>query len=235
MEKYRTDKSEILERSYQMVRNGLTVKYGSFDGVPQTGNQPLENKTDQIILEKLIFNKTFAILPFMYDDRYMQSVYTIGCWYYWRTPEIVLRFKEHIECEPELIHVIISRIHEKLYNLHKDAIDQKVSNTFDRSTTITIDPYNVSLTLTLIDSDNLIDIHTPYMFWFYTFWDHIDPSDNREATNIYPVYLIEIDRPTIDHLTNMFIGNQIDRFETVASYSKNNISDDFELSSDTDN
>lgn len=233
MEKYRTNKSELLERRYQMVLNGLTEKYGSFDRVPQNGNQPLENETDKMILEKMIYNKTFAILPYMCDDQYMRSVYTIGCWYYWQTPEIVLHFKENVELETGLIHMIIGQIHAKLYDLHKDADDQKTNHVFEQTIELTIDPYDVTLNLNLIDPDYLIDINTPYMLWFYTFWNHVDPSDNKSASNIYPVYRIEMDRPVIDHLKNMFIGNLIDRFEAVASDSKNNISD-FELSSDDD-
>jgi len=241
MEKYRKKKSELLEERYQMVRNGVTKKYGSLDRVPQNGNQPLENKTDQMILEKMIFNKTFAILPYMCDDQYMRSVYTIGCWYYWQIPEIVLHFKENVEFDSQLVHMIISRIHARLYDRYKETIDQKINHTIDQKINHTIEQtidltidHNVRLSLTLVDPDNLIDINTPYMLWFYTFWNHIDPQDDQETACIYPVYRIDMDSETIDHLKNMFIGNLIDRFEAVVSDSKDDLSDDFELSSDGD-
>lgn len=237
MENYRKKKSELLEKKYNMLVNRLIEEHGSIDRVPQTGNQALENKTDQMILEKIIFNKTFAILPFMCDDTYLHSVYTIGCWYYWRTPEIIIHFKENVELDSELIHVIINTIHTKLYDLEKKKTDVGPNHTFEKKLNLTIDNYDITFLLTLVEPDNLIDVHSPYMLWFYTFWDNVQPDANGEASTIYPLYLIEIDRETIDHIKNTIINRWLDRFETElgAKDSNDNISDDFVLSSDDDN
>jgi len=222
-----------------MIRNGVLKKYGSFDGVPQDGNQPLENMTDQVILEKIIQSKTFAVIPVMNDEKYMRSIYTIGCWYYWRTPEIVLRFSENINIEPEIIQQIIGSIHSHLYEIYKDDKDdndRSITPSFKKNMEMTIDKYELTMTLNLIEPDNYLDLHSPYMLWFYAFWDQNKLNNQNEITDIYPVYLIELDTIQITRATTGIIGNMIDMFINRSIDCKDNIlSDDLpDLNSDDD-
>jgi len=223
MENYRTLRSNLLRNKYNIIRNGIMNKYGSFDGVPQDGNQPLENHTDQMILEKMINNRTFAVIPVMRDDNYIESIYTIGCWYYWRTPEIVLRFNENIKIEPEFIYQIIGSIHSHLYEIYKDDINLLTVPSFKKSMELTIDKYELTLTLNQIDPDNYLDLHAPYMLWFYAFWDQGKLNDQQEVTDVYPVYLITIDEQTVIRIKNIIIGDMIDRVVNQSTDNRENI------------
>ena len=214
MEEYREKKSLLLQTRYEMVNKLITKKYGSLDKVPQTGNQPLENKTDRMILDKMINKKTFAVIPVMNDNQHTKLVYTVGCWYYWKTPELVFRFKDNVVVNPEFIHMLVGLVHAELHEMHKDHIEEIIEekiivHDYSKDIELLIKKLNITLRLKHINPDGYMEMNTPYMLWFYAFWDQAQLNNKGEIDDIYPVYLIEMDtievNKSLDALTYLLI------------------------------
>src|SRR5579872_3977754 len=116
LEFYRELQSKKLNIRLNVFKQVTINKYGSLDNIKNEGGAPIESKKDIEIIEKLIKLQTFLTIPICTNDgKGISHFYTLGLWYYWGIPEIIITFEKPLYCDFEFISILTNIIHDELF------------------------------------------------------------------------------------------------------------------------
>ncbi|VBB17696.1 hypothetical protein YASMINEVIRUS_159 [Yasminevirus sp. GU-2018] len=210
LERYRKFQAKILSMRLEVFKKAVIAKYGSLDKIEKTAGAPIESKTDIDIIERLCQLQTFVTLPV--HDKTGTSIthfYTIGLWYYWGLPELIISFKNPIRENVDFINTITNIIHDELFHMYKDRVvstqpsDPKITpappsiarldfEAEPETLKVVLDKFDLEFDLKRVPLDNYMGTKTVYMMWFYMFYmDAVNDANGQPK--VYPIYQIDID------------------------------------------
>jgi hypothetical protein len=139
-----------------------------------------ENDIDHDIIKRLIELNTFCIVP---ADK---CFYTIGLWYYYGLPEIVVELSNDFDEKDLNVHLVVQTliniIHNKLTKLYGTNLTKEyTANIIDIE----------HITLTKVKEEHYLQNNIAYMLWFYMYFVLADMKDNE--IQMYPLYKIVLD------------------------------------------
>lgn len=240
LEDFRSLQSKQLKKRLDIFTKMAIDRYGSIENIKSDRGFPIESKYDITLLEELIKLETFVTIPYCENNNKTEIsfFYTIGLWYYWGLPEIIILFDEPISKDMEFINVIINMIHDEIFFMYRDRIVNNTTNTIDRidfdkepnNITLTFDKFDVDFKLKKLQSEKYMKHKTPYMMWFYMYYmDAI--CDENQQPKLYPVYYLKLNKANFGQLCNKITDKLI---ENMMVMKKSNDSDDTDTSSVSD-
>lgn len=243
---YRKLQSKNLKIRLSLFTKVVLDKYGSIENTKRNGLEAIESQHDINIINKLVELESYVTFPtYSKDNKSITHFYTIGFWYYWGLPEIVLQFDQPIRENAEFANVIINIIHDELFNMWHDRIIIKNGKyiginriNFEEESSrivLNLDKFDLEFTLNKVKDEKYMDIKAMYMMWFYMYYmDAI--KDEKEQPCLYPVYILEIKRADYANICkkimNKLLHSAIEKLEDEND--DNNSSDDIS-STDTEN
>lgn len=236
---YRNFQSKILDNTLKAYYERTMKKYGSFDNIVKTGFEPLESKLDYNVIKRLIDNKNFVIVPVFKDNKIL-SVYTIGLWYYWGIPEIILSFDKEIKSELSFIHVFINILYDNLFSHYKDRIisDNNINrldySKEDETVCLELEEYNLNIEFNNIKDNGYIDLKADLMLWFYMYYMKAD-IDEDKCPKMYPVYQLKLNENNFNQIMKKIEDQIVDISSESELSSLSSLSDDFEKLDINDN
>lgn len=225
LEDYRTVQASLLRRRLEVFVNSAISKYGSVDNIKQDGSSPVESNRDIDMINRLADLKTYVTIPvFTESGREISHIYTIGMWYYWGLPEIVIRFTRPLKIDKnsDFAIIIVNIIHDALFDIYRERIVNSEGSMINRlnfrdekeKITIDLNAFNLNFVMKRVTEDDYIDIKSMFMLWFYMYYMDAE-TDEKGEPRLYPVYSIDIDsnrypdicKSVIDTLVNVAIAN----------------------------
>jgi hypothetical protein len=234
LDEYRSMQSKKLQLRLNIFAKAAKDKFGSLDNIKEKLSGPVESQKDIDMINTIINLKTFAVIPVFVDDTQISHFYTIGMWYYWGLPEIVINFDKPISKNIEFVNILINIIHDKLFALFQNKIlgteqnkilgteqnkilgteQNKISGTdiirIDYETELKeielkIENFDIQFNMHRVDQNEYMDIKTIFLMWFYMYY--MDAIINNEGEpKLYPVYQISINNEYYDEACNNIIN-----------------------------
>lgn len=214
---FRTEQAKKLAIRLKVFRDTVLSKYGSYDKIKSDDCIPIQSENDVNLIKKLIELKNFVMIPIS-TEKGMTHAYTIGLWYYWGLPEIVLTFDEPVDSNPEFIHIIVNLIHDYLFSKYSDKLTSQSPDidreTFSQSNSpknlvIDLEDYNIQFKLSKVDETDYMSNGTSFMFWFYMYYMEAEHDDKNEP-KLYPVYQINMGQAEYTQVTQKLISIMIE-------------------------
>lgn len=201
LEQYRKEQASKLAMRLNIFKQAAISKYGSIDKIKDEGGSPIESQVDIDIIENLINLQTFVTIPVYADTingKVVTQCYTLGLWYYWGLPELVISFETPINGNIEFINLITNVIHDELFFMFKNKIIKANKSTSNDIYRIDYKPDTINLILSKFDiefklkrvhKDDYMSIRAMYMMWFYMYY--MDALKNKKnKPKLYPMYKI---------------------------------------------
>ena len=201
---YRNAQAQELKLRLDIFLKSTISKYNSLDMIKEASFLPINSEKDVMIINKLIELKTFITIPVYVTNKCdtITHFYTIGLWYYWGLPELIIKFNEPVNQNVEIVNIIINIIHDKLFTLYKDrllsqgpgTIPGKKINLIDFNLEpaeylLDLEKFDVKIKLNKMDDTDIMDFNTLIMLWFYTYYMDGQFDQNNEP-KLYPTYTI---------------------------------------------
>lgn len=243
LESYRKNQAAKLKMRLNVLKQAAIKKYGSIDNIKSgQGIEPIESKIDIDIIERLINVETFVIIPVFTNSEsstdksdVLTHVYTLGMWYYWGLPEIVITFDKSVSDYHDIINILINLIHDELFFKFKDKIVNENNEmlcidyeTISKNIKISLDKFDLSFKLKRICDNAYMDIKAGYMMWFYMYYVDADKDPNGNP-KLYPVYQLKISHDDYIDSSKKIINKLKTTIENISDET------DLSLSSDDEN
>lgn len=198
---YRSIQSQKLEMRLNVFKRAAISKYGSIDSIKSSDGSPIESKTDIEIIEKLITLKTFITVPIFESNSGNSKcikVYTVGLWYYWGLPELVIEFDTPVS-DTNFINIIINILHDELFFMYKSKLEpenadeiNRIDFSFEPNTIeLCLPNFNFNLSATKLEDTKYMDVKAGFMMWFYMYYMDAMFHENDEP-KLHPVYEIRL-------------------------------------------
>lgn len=204
--KYKSIQSKLLKDKLDAYTKLSFNKHKDFDDIPKNSFYVIECKKDIEIINKLIDLQSFILLP-VSNDKGITHVYSIGLWYYYGIPDIVINFENEITENQEFIQTIYSSLHEKLFELFESVIiDEYSENTndiilrhkFEKDININIKEFQFKFNMKRINEKHYMNMDCSYMVWFDTYFMKSNNNENIE----YPIYQIRLTKNEYNQICN---------------------------------
>jgi len=232
LESYRKIQSAQLALRLKIFKQSAIAKYGSIDNIKNEGGAPIESKIDIDIIERMINLQTFITIPvYSSTNKNVTHCYTLGLWYYWGLPELVITFEKPIH-NIEFINVFTNIIHDELFFMFKNRIvnkSDKIINRIDyhserESLNIVLDKFDLEFELKRIKQNDYMDIRVSYMMWFHMYYmDAI--MDNKKQPKLYPVYRLSINEANYRSACEKIVTILISRAQALDTSPSHNSND----------
>lgn len=231
------DRATELEKRLEIFVKSAIEKHGSIETI-KPNCYPIDSQKDIDIIRKMIELKTFVVFP-QYNNNTLENYYTVGMWYYWGLPEIIVQ-SEIDQLDPNFVNLIINQIHGKLYANYADSTNLvPIDVDFEkeaRTIGIELDQYNVSLDLERIENEQYMDIKCPYMLWFYMYY--MNAMKDGDRLKMYPVYRLKLTKLQFDDINKKILDRLIEDTLNQHNQDRNNldssVSDSGQSDSDND-
>jgi hypothetical protein len=202
---YRRLQAINLQRRLDVFTKIALDKYGSIDDVKEQGYGAINSKQDVDIIKYMINIESFVTIPGYNDSNEFTHFYTIGSWYYWGIPELVIRFTNPLKEKPKGIENIICLIHDELFAMYQNNILSK--NNLERidfnqepdTISVNLQKLNLNFDINKLPQDDYIGANLFHMLWFYMYYMEAIKDENDEP-QLYPVYTITIDNDRYDEI-----------------------------------
>jgi hypothetical protein len=217
------DRATELEKRLEIFVKSAIEKHGSIETI-QPNCYPIDSQKDIDIIRKMIELKTFVSFPY-YDNSTVAHYYTVGMWYYWGLPEIIVQ-SEIDQLDPNFVNLIINQIHGKLYAHYADSdnLDHRIDIDFEkeaRTIGIDLNEYGVSLDLERIENEQYMDIKCPYMLWFYMYY--MNATMDGDRLKMYPVYRLKLTKLQSDEMSKKILDRLIEDTLNQHKQDRNNL------------
>lgn len=198
---YRQKQSNKLKERLDVFIKKAIDLYGSVENINHTDTFPISNNKDVELINKMIDSNTFILLPYYDENNVMKGVYTLGLWYYWQLPELIINFEKDIEFNL-FVNLVVSAIKNKLAECFN--IDDKTNDIIELE----------DFVLEKITDEKYMKMTT--LMWFYMYFS--------DTNVLYPIYQIDISN--YDYLENKLFDNVLDKlFDNVGDISDTSDSD----------
>jgi hypothetical protein len=210
---YRERQATDLQMRLNLFVKSAVDKYGSIDKIKNDGCSPIDSQRDIMIIEKLIELKTFVTIPVFVqaneNTKTISHFYTIGLWYFWGLPEIVITFEQPITQNAEFINIVINVIHDKLYAIYRDKLTPHDNdlNSITRldflkepgRIKLRLNNFNIHFIMKRLEPIHYMENNTPFMLWFYMYYMEAQ-LDTDKQPKLYPVYQIKLNETQFTHV-----------------------------------
>lgn len=188
--------SEYRNAQALKLKNLLKTYIENPDNLSSDSISPIGSSESIKLINGLIESQNFVIVPVnSSDDQTYTHFYTIGLWYFWNIPEIVIKFEKPIQIiNTQIVNLIYDIIVNKMLE-----IDYNHKTVTHESILIDLDIINSHCEMTLIKEDEYLDIQAIHMMWFYMFYAKAEKNADNQPL-LYPVYLINLDQDKYTHL-----------------------------------
>lgn len=220
---YRGSQAANLQRRLDVFTKTAIDKYGSIDNVREQEFGAINSKQDVDIIKALINIESFVTIPGYNKSKELTHFYTIGMWYYWGIPELIIRFANPLKEKPGCIESIICIIHDELFAMYQNKILSNINleridfNLEPDIISVNLQKLKLNFDINKVSSDDYIDTNSLHMLWFYMYYMEALKDENGEP-QLYPVYTITIDNDRFDDIQKVLRDNL---FNIVNEYVKN--------------
>ena len=198
---------------------------------------PITTDTNTKVIQRIINLKTFSIVP-IFDKtyQYITHVYTVGMWYYWGLPDILIKFDSHLYKNIGFVQTLINIIHDLIFSkLKSEIVSNDFINLIDFKTkhhklNIDLKNFNSSETLTfnLVDDSEYMDINIAVLMWFNMYFVEAQ-KDEKGDPKLFPLYRLDLTINKYESISNDVTNAITDKL--IEQSDQNNFSDE-SLSSD---
>lgn len=203
---FREKRAQVLKRRFDIFSKKMENKI-VYD-VDSIKFVPISSKSDIDIINKLVELKDHITIP-VFNDNMITHIYTLGLWYYWGLPEIVIKLEKYPNIKSlRYMNIIIDIVRNELYDKYID----KIVNEKNRNSIKVIDyekepdelafhinEYDVDLKIKKMKDNEYIEMKTDFMLWFYSFYANVDYDKNGEI-KMYPVYMLNLTETELDDI-----------------------------------
>lgn len=195
LSKYKISQSKKLSDKLKTYYEFSIKQFGSLDKIPKDKFNVIDSDRDVEIVQRLIDLKSFIMLP-VSNSKGITHAYTIGLWYYYGLPDLVIQFEDEIEENSEFIQTIVSIIHDFLFDKFEKVIineypdnddDIIIRHDFTKDINLDLKKFDINLNLTRIDEKHYMNMKCNYAVWFDTFFSKTNEAINDD----YPIYLVK--------------------------------------------
>lgn len=201
LEQYRHIQSSKLSKRLDLFTKLAISRCGSIDNITPSDGTPLESPSDIVKIQRLIDHKSFIIVPAQ-DEKTQQitHVFTVGMWYYWGIPDVIIRFNPYIDNDFGFIQILLNIVHDQIFDKFKEKIiDQKTDLKINRldfkndysKFSIEDDSLDIKLNLNIVDESEYLSLKAMPMMWFYMYFMDAD-VDKDGIPKFYPLYMTDI-------------------------------------------
>jgi hypothetical protein len=234
LETYRLSQSSKLTTRLNIIMQ-LSESKTNNDTVTES---PITSDTNTQIIQRIINLKTFSIVPiFDKTNQCITHIYTVGMWYYWGMPDILIKFDSHLYKNIGFVQTLINIIHDLIFSQLKSEIVLNDSiNLIDfknkhRKININLNNFNSSeiLTFNLVNESEYMDVNIAVLMWFNMYF--VDAQkDTKGEPILFPLYRLDLTIDKYEKISNDVTNAITDK---LIEQSDQNIFSD-ELSSDED-
>jgi hypothetical protein len=220
LSKYKIIQATKLSEKLKIYHNLSLKKYGSIDNVPKGNFYVIDNQNDIDIVQKLIDSKSY-ILEYKSNNKGITHVYSIGMWYYYGLPDIMISFENEINENSEFIDILFSIIHESLFDKFENVLlndypenddDILIKHDYCKDINLNINKFDTNLILKRIDEDNYFRIDCEYAIWFDIYFSKTNKvSIDDDVVDNYPIYRLDITTEEYDSFC-MKILNSLNKY-----------------------
>lgn len=200
MIEFREQQTSLLKIRLNIFIKTAIEKYKSLDNIVEGNCAPVNSNSDVNIINKLIEMKSFITIPIFNRSNSITHFYTIGLWYFWGLPELVIKFTEPIKQNADFINIITNIIYDKFFEMYKNKItmesnqNNKIINRLDfelepNQIKLEIDKFNICFNMKKVEHDKYMELNAIFMMWFYMYYMQA-PVDKDNQPKLYPIYEI---------------------------------------------
>lgn len=215
---YRSDQSTKLKLKADIFKNDFLQKHKSIDLINSDDCVPIQSKDDIELLDKLINTQNFIIIPII-DNDVITGAYTVGLWYYWGLPEIIISC-DGTNSHCQYFNILIEMIRRELFNTNENIIRRDVFNYSNSPSNLclSINKYDIVLELKKLDETDYLSKKTLHMFWFYMFYMEAELDDLNEPI-LFPVYCVDLNDKQCNQIIDKIFDNIVDNIIENENYS----------------
>lgn len=203
--------------------------FKTIDNIKGNGCHAVESQQDIDIINRIIELESFVTFPtYAKDCKSITHFYTVGMWYYWGIPEIILQFNLPITENTDFANVILNIIHDKLFTMYRDKIMTQDINRVDffsepKGIKLKLDKFDITFKMHRVSTDQYMEMKAMYMMWFYMYYMDA-PRDQNNRPALYPVYRIEIDRTDYEGICRKIMNKLL--HSAIENLNNDSVSDD---------
>ncbi len=181
---------EYRNRQALKLQKLLKIYTDDPDNLSSESLSPIGSPENIVLINKLIESKNFMIIPVNSpdDQTTYTHFYTIGLWYFWNIPEIVIKYENSMKINPEIVNLVFDVIVNKILESNKNENQEFVTNIVK----LNLERFNLECEMTLIKEDEYLDIQSVHLLWFYMFYAKARMNSDNQPI-MFPVYLIHFD------------------------------------------
>jgi len=220
-DKHRNAQGHKLEKTLKYYTDNSN-KYSS------DSMSPIGSPDDQMLINKLIESKNFVIIPVnLSNDQTMYThFYTIGLWYFWRIPDIVMKFENPMKnINPEMVNLIYDILVNRMLECETEIFDQK-----QEKIRLDLNKINLQCELTIVREDEYFDIQSILLLWFNMFYVRTEVNTENQPI-MPPVYLIQFDQNTYNQYEQNIIHRLMQNIKSSDESSDNSSSSHSDIES----
>jgi hypothetical protein len=193
--------NNLWETLNEHIKRTIT-KYGSVTNIKSDEVAPIDSQEDIDVINRLVQLKTFCIIPNINPaTQRVTHIYTMGMWYYWGIPEILIKFEVPV-LENEITfckQIFLDIIHNYLYNKYLKTLSLCENNTKIKTINFWNEPsrisienveYSINLEIERVAETEYINSGLTTLLWFYMYYmkhSMISNGDDKELL-MFPVY-----------------------------------------------
>ena len=171
---------------------------------------PITSELDTQVIQRIINLKTFSIIPiFDKTNQYITHVYTVGMWYYWGIPEILIKFESNLYKNIGFIQTLINILHDLIFSklkthiISNETIEWIDFKTRHHKLNINLNNFNSSdtMTLNLVNESEYMEITIAMLMWFYMYFvDALKDVDGEPR--LFPLYKLNLTTDVYENISN---------------------------------
>lgn len=202
----------------QYIKNTI-IKFGSIANVQHDDVLPIDAQEDIDVVNRLVQLKTFCIIPNINPDtQRVTHIYTLGMWYYWGIPEILINFDVPV-IENEITfckQLFLDVIHNYLYKKYMDKLvcddNTKIRsiNFWNEPSTISIvnETYSINLDINRVAETEYIKLGLTRLLWFYMYYmkNIVISEGNNKQLLMFPVYQTTLSKISYSSIVDKIVN-----------------------------
>lgn len=217
LSEFRKKQSMLLKNRLNVFSKTVTNKHNMYNNINKGDFLPIESNEDTNLIIKLVELQNFVIIPIYCDDNKLSSIYTIGIWYYWGLPELIIKFKNPTDkIDIEFINLLLNILKNELYINNYKYISYNSPEYINRldfdAQNIKIKKFDIVFNLEKMYDDIYITEKINYLLWFYSYY--MDSKKNSDGEyEMYPLYCLELDEKKYNNIFEVITQKYIEFIE----------------------
>jgi hypothetical protein len=207
---------------------------------------PIKSTSDIAVIQRISNLKTFAVIPvFDQTSKHVTHAFTVGLWYYWGIPEIMITFDPYINKDIGFMQILYNIMHDAIFSHLKSNIllNESVQwvdfkNNKYRNMQVKLTNFNSheTLELNLVDETEYMGLNIMLLMWFYMYFVDAHKDSDGEPL-LFPLYRLNLTNDRYAYISRIVTDSITDKLLDMSANSDISelpISDDDCSDSDSD-